>query len=86
MLHFGNCDVANSAPDIGFGKDTFFFVIGDYRNTNTSNTLTPQLAISYNTPVFPLIINFSGYVTIQYGNGGSSDGRIKQILKLVNMH
>ncbi len=61
MLHLGNCEVANSAPVIIFGKnvsgggnrnafigytDSFFFVIGDYGNTNTSNTLTSQLGIA----------------------------------------
>jgi hypothetical protein len=54
--------VLNSAPVIVFGKnvdgtgfrnaffgytDSFYFVIGDYGNTNTSNTLTSQLAIIY---------------------------------------
>ena len=62
MLHLGNCTVVNSAPVIVFGKnvngtgfrnafmgytDNFYFVIGDYGNTNTSNSLTQQLAIHY---------------------------------------
>ena len=52
MLHLGNCTVTNSAPVIVLGKntgggsrnafmgytDTFYFVLGDYGNTNTSNT------------------------------------------------
>jgi hypothetical protein len=60
MLHLGNCEVLNSALVIVFGKnvidtsfrnasmgytDNFFFVIGDYGNTNAgSNALTSQLA------------------------------------------
>jgi hypothetical protein len=63
MLHLGNCEVANSAPVIVLGRnvngagsrnalvghtDTFFFVIGNYGNNNTSNsrtnTLTQHLA------------------------------------------
>jgi len=66
MLHLGNCEVINSAPVIVFGKnvnntgfrnsfmgytDSFFFVIGDYCNTNAgANSLTSQLAIVYNAP------------------------------------
>jgi hypothetical protein len=57
MLHLGNCTVLNSAPVVVFGKningtcfrnaflgynDGFYFFIGDYGNTNTSNTLTQQ--------------------------------------------
>ena len=97
MLHLGNCTVANSAPVIVFGKnvnggyrnafmgytDTFFFVIGDYGNTNTSNELTQHLAIAYNTPVLPLFITSTGYVTMQYGYGGSSDERIKTNIKTI---
>ncbi len=52
MLHLGNCEVLNSAPVIVFGKnvngtgfrnafmgytDNFFFVIGDYGNTNAGS-------------------------------------------------
>jgi hypothetical protein len=61
MLHFGNCEVLNSDPVLVFGKndnstgfrnalvgcnDEFYFVIGDYGNTNAdSNAITPHLAI-----------------------------------------
>jgi hypothetical protein len=98
MLHLGNCTVLNSAPVIVFGKnvngtsfrnafvgytDTFFFVIGDYGNTNTSNNLTQQLAIQYNAPALPLLISSSGYVTMQYGYGGASDERIKTNIKTI---
>ncbi len=53
MLHLGNCEDANSSPVIIFGKnnggggnrncfmgytDTFFYCIGDYGNTNGTNT------------------------------------------------
>ena len=98
MLHLRNCTVANSAPVIIFDKnvngtsfrnafvgytDTFFFVIGDYGNTNTSNTLTQHLAIAYNTPVLPLFITSTGYVTMQYGYGSGSDERIKTNIKTI---
>ncbi len=98
MLHLGNCTVLNSSPVIIFGKnvnnagfrnafmgytDTFFFVIGDYGNTNTSNTLTQQLAIQYNAPALPLHISSPGYVTMQYGYGGASDERIKTNIKTI---
>ena len=57
MLHLGNCESVGSAPVIIFGKntgggnrncfvgytDTFFFCIGDYGNTNATNTLTQQI-------------------------------------------
>ncbi len=33
-------------------QDSFYFVIGDYGNTNTSNTLTQQLSIIYNAPFY----------------------------------
>ncbi len=71
MLHLGNCTVLNSAPVIVFGKnvngtgfrnafmgytDNFYFVIGDYGNTNTSNSLTQQLAIIYNAPLSIMLI------------------------------
>ena len=95
MLHIGNCTVTNSAPVIVFGKnvngssyrnayvgytDAFFFVIGDYGNTNTSNTLTSHFAILYSAPSVCLVIQNSGYVQMQYGYGTSSDERIKQLL------
>ncbi len=54
-----------------------FFVIGDYGNTNTSNTLTLQLAIIYNAPQSALVIQSNGYVQMAYGSGtSSSDERI----------
>ena len=92
MLHLGNCTVVNSAPVIIFGKnvngtsfrnafmgytDTFFFVIGDYGNTNGSNTLTQQLAILYSSPSLSIIVEGSGYVRMQYGYGQGSDERLK---------
>ena len=54
MLHLGNCTVINSAPVIVFGKnvnntgfrnafmgysDIFYFLIGDYGNTNITGSL-----------------------------------------------
>ena len=100
MLHLGNCTVPGSAPVIVFGKnsgwgnrnafigysDTFFFLIGDYGNTNTSNKLIQQVAIQYNSPSLSLLINSYGVVAMQYGYTGVSDERIKQILKLLKMH
>jgi hypothetical protein len=99
MLHLGNCTVLNSAPVIIFGKnvngtgfrnafvgytDTFFFVFGDYGNTNTSNNaLTQQFAIAYNAPALSLLMSSSGYVTMQYGYGGASDERIKTNIKTI---
>ena len=73
MLHLGNCETSGV---IIFGKnngagnrnafmgytDTFFFVIGDYGNSNTgTNTLTQQLAISWQVPL-SLVIGTNGYV------------------------
>jgi hypothetical protein len=95
MLHLGNCTVANSNPVIVLGKntgggtrnafigynDSFFFIIGDYGNTNTSNTLTSQLAIIYNAPASSLVIQATGYVRMQYGFGASSDERLKTDIK-----
>jgi hypothetical protein len=99
MLHLGNCTVANSAPVIVFGKnvngtgyrnafmgytDSFFFVIGDYGNTNTgSNALTQQLAIIYSAPALSILVGSNGYVTMQYGYGGASDERIKTNIKTI---
>jgi hypothetical protein len=76
MLHWGNCEVLNSVRVIVFGKivngtgfrnafmgytDNFFFVIGDYSNTNAgSNALTSQLAILYSAPASSLVIQGSG--------------------------
>ncbi len=96
MLHLGNCTVTNSAPVIVFGKnvngtdyrnafigytDSFYFVLGDYGNKNTSNTLTSQLAIIYNAPASSLVIQTSGYVHMTYGYGTGSDERIKTNIK-----
>jgi RNA polymerase-binding transcription factor DksA len=98
MLHLGNCTVANSAPVIVLGKnngaggirnafmgysDTFYFIIGDYGNTNTSNTLTQQLAIVYSSPALSIIVEGSGYVRMQYGYGQSSDERLKTNIKTI---
>ena len=97
MLHLGNCTVAGSAPVIVFGKntgggsrnafmgytDTFYFLIGDYGNTNTSNTLTQQVAIQYSSPALSLLINSYGVVAMQYGYTGVSDERIKTNIKTI---
>jgi hypothetical protein len=97
ILHLGNCTVTNSAPVIVFGKntgggsrnafigytDSFYFVLGDYGNTNTSNTLTSQLAIIYNAPQSSLVIQTSGYVLMAYGYGTGSDERIKTNIKTI---
>jgi hypothetical protein len=90
MLHLGNCTVLNSAPIIVFGKNTgggsrnafigytesFNFVLGDCGNTNTSNTLTSQLAIIYNAPASSLVIQTSGYVQMAYGYGSRARRRV----------
>jgi hypothetical protein len=99
MLHLGNCEVVGSAPVIVFGKnvsgtsfrnafmgytDNFFFVIGDYGNTNAgANALTSQLAIIYNAPASSLVIETSGYVRMAYGFGNGSDERIKSNIKTI---
>ena len=62
-----------------------FFVIGDYGNTNGTNTLK-QFAINYQCPL-AMLLNSSGYVTMQYGYGTSSDERIKTNIKTIEkMH
>ena len=101
MLHLGNCTVPGSAPVIVFGKntgggyrnafigytDTFYFVIGDYGNTNAgSNTLTQQLAINYSAPGLSILVNGSGYISMQYGYGEPQMKELKQILKKLKMH
>ena len=97
MLHLGNCESVGSAPVIIFGKntgggarnvfmgytDSFFFVIGDYGNTNVTNTLTQQFAIIYSAPALSILVSSSGYVTMQYGYGGASDERIKTNIKTI---
>jgi hypothetical protein len=99
MLHLGNCEIANSAPVIVFGKnvsgtgyrnafmgytDIFFFVIGDYGSTNAGpNTLTQQLAINYAAPGLSILVNNLGQVIMQYGYYLSSDERIKTNIKTI---
>jgi hypothetical protein len=96
MLHLGNCESVGSAPVIIFGKnteggsrncfmgytDTFFFCIGDYGDTNATNTLTQQFAILYSAPL-SLVIAANGYVTMQYGYGQGSDESIKTNIKTI---
>jgi hypothetical protein len=69
--------------DILIQSDSFYFVIGDYGNTNSSNTLTSQLAIIYNAPQSSLVIQSSGYVQMAYGYGTGSDERIKTNIKTI---
>ncbi len=98
MLHLGNCTVTNSAPVIVFEKnvngtsyrnafigytDSFYFSLGDYGNTNSSNTLTVQLCIISSAPTQSLVINGGGYVTMPYGYGTCSDERIKTNIKTI---
>ena len=52
--------------------DTFYFVIGDYGDTNTSNALTQQLAVIYSVLSLSIIVESSGYVRMQYGYCASS--------------
>jgi hypothetical protein len=63
--------------------DTFFCVIGDYGNTNTSNTLTQQLTILVSSPSLSIVVENSGYVRMQYGYGQGSGERIKTIIKTI---
>jgi hypothetical protein len=97
MLHLGNCEVNGSAPVIVFGKntgggsrnafigysDSFYFLIGDYGNSNTSNTLTQQLAIHYSAPGLSILVNGLGQVIMQYGYYLTSDERIKTNIKTI---
>jgi hypothetical protein len=97
MLHLGNCTVTNSSPVLIFGKntgsgfrnafigynDSFYFCIGDYGNTNTSNSFTNQFGILYNAPASSFVIQSSGYCIMQYGYGTSSDERIKTNIKTI---
>jgi hypothetical protein len=62
---------------------TFYFVIGDYGNTNTSNTLVQQLAIIYECPALAILVNNVGYVRMQYGYGQGSDERLKTNIKTI---
>jgi hypothetical protein len=64
-------------------SDTFYFVIGDYGYTNTTNTLTQHLAIIYNAPGLPIVVNSTGTVAMQYGYTGMSDERIKTNIKTI---
>jgi hypothetical protein len=97
MLHLGNCTVTGSAPVLVFGKntgsgfrnafigynDSFYFCIGDYGNTNTSNSFTNQFGILYNAPASSFVIQSSGYCIMPYGYGTSSDERIKTNIKTI---
>jgi hypothetical protein len=97
MLHLGNCEVAGSSPVIVFGKntgggyrnafigynDSFYFCIGDYGNTNTSNSFTNQFGILYNAPASSFVIQSSGYCLMQFGYGTSSDERLKTDIKTI---
>jgi hypothetical protein len=69
---------------IGY-TDNFFFVIGDYGNTNAgSNALTSQSAVIYNASASSLVIETSGYVRMAYGFGNGSDERIKSNIKTID--
>jgi hypothetical protein len=86
IIIFGknNAGGGNRNAYVGYNP-YFFFSIGDYGNTNTnsSNTLTVQLAILYSAPASSLVIQASGYVQMQYGYGQSSDERIKTNIKTI---
>jgi hypothetical protein len=80
----GRCTVPRDQGQHGSYTDSFYFVIGDYGNTNTgSNTLTSQLAILYSSPTLGLVITGSGNVQMQYGYGTGSDERIKTNIKTI---
>ncbi len=97
MLHFGICEVLNSAPVIIFGKnngpgfrsafmgysESFYFLIGDCGGTNGTNTLSQQLAIHYGSLSLSILVEPTGYVRMQYGFGQSSDERIKTKIKTI---
>ena len=58
-----------------------FIIIGDYRNTNTSNTWTQQFC--YYSPTLSLIVESFGYVRMQYGFDQGSDERITTNIKTI---
>ncbi len=83
---FGKNNSGGSARNAWMGYNpSFFFSIGDYGNTNSnsSNTLTIQLAILYSAPMSSLVITNTGYVQMQYGYGTGSDERIKTNIKTI---
>ena len=63
--------------------DNFFFGIGDYGNTNGTNTLTSQMGVIYNAPTSSLVVEGTGYCRMIYGYGGGSDERIKSNIKTI---
>ena len=52
-------------------------------DTNSSNTLTQQLAINYAAPGLCILVNNLGQVIMQYGYYLSSDERIKTNIKTI---
>ena len=60
-----------------------FLLLEIYGNTNSTNTLTSQLAILYSAPGSALVIQSSGYVQMAYGYGTTSDERIKTNIKTI---
>jgi hypothetical protein len=64
-------------------NDNFFFVIGDYGNTNGTNTLTSQVGVLYSAPGSSLVVEGTGYCRMQFGYGGGSDERIKSNIKAI---
>ena len=67
---------------IGGTTSFYYFVIGDYGNSNTTNTLQIQLAINFAAPP-SLVVSSSGYVTMSFGYGNGSDERIKSNIKTI---
>ena len=85
------------APVIIFGKntgggsrncfmgytDTFFFCIGDFGNTNATNTLTQQFAILYSAPL-SLVITAIGVFQMVVAGKESKERLIEVIQMLKN--
>ncbi len=65
------------------GYSDSFWGGGDYGGTNSTNTLTHQIAFVFNTPALVLLIESSWYVTMQFGHGTPSDEIIKTNIKRI---
>ncbi len=67
-------------------SSNFFFCIGDCGNVNNNTaSWTLQSATSYQAPAGSFTISSTGTIIMPY-SWNSSDERIKQMLKLLNMH
>ena len=97
-MHLGNCDVAGSSPVLLFGKrlanseqnllvitynDSFSFCVGDAGNVNSSVVTVQQFQMSYAGSSGSLSIGSSGYVTMPFKYGRSSDERVQTNTRII---